>query len=151
MDVGVARVEVGRAVLADDQTITFSYTMFVPPLLDQEVVRAAAQIADVKGYVKVRDPYQAEVYDDVYAVGDVAAVPAPWQTSTPLGIPKAGSPTGRMAHVDAGKNGVIVLGDKMLSPRKRRVLIPGPQAHATKLPSRTTSCGKARHGYVDLP
>jgi len=35
--------------------------------------------------------------------------------------------------MDAGNNGVIILADKMLPPRKHGVLIPGPQAHLMKL------------------
>ncbi len=180
MDVGVARVEEGRVVLADDRSIPFSYAMFVPPFLGQEVVRSATEIADAKGYVKVRDTYQSEPYDEVYAVGIAAAVPVPWQTSTPLGIPKTGFPTERMAHVaakniaaqirgeqpqaheefgdipavcvmDAGNNGVIMLDDKMLPPRKHGLLIPGPQAHAMKLAFEKYFLWKARHGYVTLP
>ena len=180
MDVGVARVEEGRVVLADDRSIPFSYAMFVPPFLGQEVVRSATEIADAKGYVKVRDTYQSEPYDEVYAVGIAAAVPVPWQTSTPLGIPKTGFPTERMAHVaakniaaqirgeqpqaheefgdipavcvmDAGNNGVIILADKMLPPRKHGLLIPGPQAHAMKLAFEKYFLWKARHGYVTLP
>ena len=180
IDVGVARVEEGRVVLADDRSIPFSYAMFVPPFLGQEVVRTATEIADAKGYVKVRDTYQSEPYDEVYAVGIAAAVPVPWQTSTPLGIPKTGFPTERMAHVaakniaaqirgeqphaheefgdipavcvmDAGNNGVIMLADKMLPPRKHGLLIPGPQAHAMKLAFEKYFIWKARHGYVTLP
>ncbi len=180
IDVGVARVEEGRVVLADDRSIPFSYAMFVPPFLGQEVVRTATEIADAKGYVKVRDTYQSEPYDEVYAVGIAAAVPVPWQTSTPLGIPKTGFPTERMAHVaakniaaqirgeqphaheefgdipavcvmDAGNNGVIILADKMLPPRKHGLLIPGPQAHAMKLAFEKYFIWKARHGYVTLP
>lgn len=180
IDVGVARVEEGRVVLADDRSIPFSYAMFVPPFLGQEVVRTATEIADAKGYVKVRDTYQSEPYDEVYAVGIAAAVPVPWETSTPLGIPKTGFPTERMAHVaakniaaqirgeqpqaheefgdipavcvmDAGNNGVIILADKMLPPRKHGLLIPGPQAHAMKLAFEKYFLWKARHGYVTLP
>ena len=180
IDVGVARVDEGRVVLADDRSIPFSYAMFVPPFLGQEVVRSATEIADAKGYVKVRDTYQSEPYDEVYAVGIAAAVPVPWQTSTPLGIPKTGFPTERMAHVaakniaaqirgeqpqaheefgdipavcvmDAGNNGVIILADKMLPPRKHGLLIPGPQAHAMKLAFEKYFIWKARHGYVTLP
>lgn len=180
VDVGIDRIEEGRMVLADDRAITFAYAMVVPPFLGQEVVRTATQIADAKGYVKVRDTYQSDAYDDVYAVGIAAAVPVPWQTSTPLGIPKTGFPTERMAHVaakniasqirgeaprahekfgdmpavcvmDAGNNGVIILADKMLPPRKHGVLIPGPQAHAMKLAFEKYFLWKARHGYVSLP
>jgi hypothetical protein len=53
--------------------------------------------------------------------------------------------------MDAGNNGVIILADKMLPPRKHGVLIPGPQAHAMKLGFEKYFLWKARHGYVQLP
>ena len=53
--------------------------------------------------------------------------------------------------MDAGNNGVIILADKMLPPRKHGVLIPGPQAHAMKLRFEKYFLRKARHGYVQLP
>ena len=97
-----------------------------------------------------------------------------------VGIPKTGFPTERMAHVaarniaaqirgeqpaaheafgdipavcvmDAGNNGVIILADKMLPPRKHGVLIPGPQSHAMKIAFEKYFLWKARHGYVNLP
>jgi sulfide:quinone oxidoreductase len=51
----------------------------------------------------------------------------------------------------AGNNGVIILADKMLPPRKHGLLIPGPQAHAMKLAFEKYYLWKARHGYVTLP
>jgi len=180
LNTAMDRVEEGRLVLADGRTIGFSYAMIVPPFIGQEVITSAGQIADEKGYVKVRDTYQAQGYDNVYAVGIAAAVEVPWQTATPVGVPKTGFPTERMAHVaahniaaqirgepprsheafgdmpavcvmDAGNNGVIILADKMLPPRKHGVLIPGPQAHAMKLGFEKYFLWKARHGYVQLP
>jgi sulfide:quinone oxidoreductase len=53
--------------------------------------------------------------------------------------------------MDAGNNGVIILADKMLPPRKHGVLIPGPQAHAMKLAFEKYFLWKSRHGYVGLP
>ena len=35
--------------------------------------------------------------------------------------------------MDAGNDGVMILADKMLPPRKGGVLIPGPQAHGAKV------------------
>ena len=110
-----------------------------------------------------------------------AAVDAPWQTpAIPVGIPKTGFPTEQQAHVaasniaaqvrgeplkehkdfgdikavcvmDAGNNGVIILADKMLPPRKHSVMIPGPQAHAMKLAFEKYFLWKGRHSYVNLP
>lgn len=104
----------------------------------------------------------------------------PWQTPTPVGIPKTGFPTEQMAHVaakniasqikgeqptdtkefadikavcvmDAGNNGVVILADKMLPPRKHGVLIPGPQAHLMKLGFEKYFLWKMKGGHVTLP
>ncbi|GAB1692812.1 NAD(P)/FAD-dependent oxidoreductase [Krasilnikovia sp. M28-CT-15] len=176
----IDHVATDAVVLGDGTEIPFAYAMVVPPFLGQEVVQRAGTLADDKGYVKVRDTYQSEKYDDVYAVGVAAAVDVPWQTPTPVGIPKTGFPTEVMAHtaaaniaaqirgeeptrtkafgdikavcvMDAGNNGVIILADKMLPPRKHGVLIPGPQAHLMKLGFEKYFLWKARHGYVTLP
>jgi sulfide:quinone oxidoreductase len=180
LDVGIDHVDQGRVVMQDGTTHDFAYAMIVPPFLGQEVVAKATEIADDKGYVKVRDTYQTEAYPEVYAVGIAAAVPSPWQTANPLGIPKTGFPTEQQAHVaarnvaaqirgeeptahkefgdiaaicvmDAGNNGVVILADKMLPPRKHGVLIPGPQAHLMKLAFERYFLWKMRHGHVGLP
>ncbi|HWH32092.1 MAG TPA: FAD-dependent oxidoreductase [Egibacteraceae bacterium] len=180
LNVPMDHVDEGRLVLGDGRTVDFSYAMIVPPFEGQQVIRSAPEIADARGYVKVRDTYQAEGFDDVYAVGVAAAVPVPWTTPVPVGIPKTGFPTEQQAHVaarniaaqirgevpsahkefgdipavcvmDAGNNGVLILADRMLPPRKHGVLIPGPQSHAMKVAFEKYFLWKARHGYVGLP
>ena len=180
VDTAIDYVDEGRVVLEDGSGLDFAYAMLVPPFVGQEVIRNATEIADAKGYVKVRDTYQTEAYDDVYAVGIAAAVDVPWQTAHAVGIPKTGLPTEQMAHVaarnivvqirggqpqahkafgdipavcvlDAGNNGVMILADKMLPPRKHSLLVPGPQSHAMKLAFEKYFLWKARHGYVNLP
>jgi len=180
ISVGIDHVDAGALVLAGGETVPFSFGMVVPPFLGQDFLKASDGLADEKGFVRVRDTYQSEKYDDVYAVGVAAAVDVPWQTPTPVGIPKTGFPTEVMAHtaavniaaqikgelpsaskafgdikavcvMDAGNNGVIILADKMLPPRKHGVLIPGPQAHVMKLGFEKYFLWKMRHGYVQLP
>jgi hypothetical protein len=53
--------------------------------------------------------------------------------------------------MDAGNNGVIILADKMLPPRKHGILIPGPQAHLMKLGFEKYFLWKMKHGHTQLP
>jgi sulfide:quinone oxidoreductase len=53
--------------------------------------------------------------------------------------------------MDAGNNGVMILADRMLPPRKGGLLIPGPQSHAAKLAFEKYFLWKTRHGHVQLP
>jgi sulfide:quinone oxidoreductase len=53
--------------------------------------------------------------------------------------------------MDAGNNGVIILADHMLPPRKHGVMIPGPQSHAAKLAFEKYFLWKTRKGCVKLP
>jgi NADH dehydrogenase FAD-containing subunit len=179
-DVAVSGVDDGLLTLADGTELPFSFAMLVPPFLGQDFLAQTEGLVDDKGYVLVRDTYQTQKWDDIYAVGIAAQVPLPWTTPTPTGLPKTGFPTERMAHtaatniaaqirgetppkeqafgdipavcvMDAGNNGVLILGDKMLPPRKHSVLIPGPQNHAAKVAFEKYFLWKMRNGYVRLP
>ncbi len=180
VNASIDHVDEGRIVLGDGKAVDFSYAMVIPPFLGQDFLKDVPDLTDDKGYVKVRDTYQSQSYDEVYAVGIAAQVTVPWQTAVPVGIPKTGFPTERMAHVaarniaaqikgepvqaheafgdmpavcvmDAGNNGVIILADKMLPALGHGILIPGPQAHAMKLAFEKYFLWKSRHGYVTLP
>jgi sulfide:quinone oxidoreductase len=166
--------------LTDGSKVPFAYAMVVPPFLGQHVIRAVPNLTDDKGYIPVQDTYRSKAYPEIYAVGIAAQVPVPWQTSVPIGIPKTGFPTESMAKIaarnvaaaikgeqpvahkdfaemaavcmmDAGNNGVLILADHMLPPRKAAVMIPGPQVHAMKLAFEKYYLWKSRHGYVRLP
>jgi NADH dehydrogenase FAD-containing subunit len=166
--------------LTDGTAVPFRYAMVVPPFLGQDVIRATPGLSDDKGYIPVQDTYQSKAYPQIYAAGIAAQVPVPWQTAVPIGIPKTGFPTESMAKVaarnitaaikgeppashkdfgdmaavcmmDAGANGVMILADHMLPPRKAAVMIPGPQVHAMKVAFEKYYLWKSRHGYVRLP
>ena len=179
-DVGMTSLDDGRLTLNDGRTLDYTYAMIVPPFVGQDFLRGVPDLTDEKGYIAVRDTYQTTGHDDIYAVGIAAAVDAPWHTANPVGIPKTGFPTEQQAHIaakniaaqirgesphdhkqfadikavcvlDAGNNGVLILADKMLPPRKHGVLIPGPQAHAMKVGFEKYFLWKTRHGYVTIP
>jgi sulfide:quinone oxidoreductase len=153
--------------------------MIVPPFMGAEVVKASG-LGNARGFIEVEDTYQTKLHKNVYAVGIGTAVNVPWQTSHAVGVPKTGFPAETMARVaatniaaqvrgeapvrresfgeipavcimDAGNNGVVILADHMLPPRKHGVMIPGPQSHAAKIAFEKYFMWKTRHGYVGLP
>jgi sulfide:quinone oxidoreductase len=178
-DVAMAEVAPGEILLADGRTLPFKYAMVVPPFVGADVVKASG-LGNAKGFVEVKDTYQTLAHKNVYAVGIATAVNAPWQSANAVGVPKTGFPAETMARVaaanivsqirgerpsreenfgdipavcimDAGNNGVVILADHMLPPRKHGVMIPGPQSHAAKIAFEKYFLWKARRGYVKLP
>ncbi len=167
-------------VLADGRELPYRFAMVVPPFRGQDFLAKTPKLVDAGNYVTVRPTYQSVEYADVYAVGIAAAVKVPWVTAVPVGIPKTGFPTEQQAHVaahniadqirghapakrkefgripalcimDAGNNGVAMVADHMLPPRKAAVMIPGPQNHAAKVAFERYSLAKMRAGAVRLP
>lgn len=179
-DTALDSVDEGAVVTSGGEKLPFAFAMFVPPFVGQDFLRGTPGLVNAGGFVEVRDTYQSTRWDDVYAVGLAAAVQVPWTTPTPIGVPKTGFPTERMAHVaarniadqirgdapgtsqafgdipavcvmDAGNNGVLILADSMLPPRKHGVMIPGPQNHAFKLAFEKYFLWKMKNGHVALP
>jgi NADH dehydrogenase FAD-containing subunit len=178
-DVAIEEVVPGEIRLADGRKIPFKYAMVVPPFVGADVVKASG-LGNPRGFIEVKDTYQTVAYSNVYAVGIATAVEAPWTSANAVGVPKTGFPAETMARVaadniasqirgeaptkeqnfgdipavcimDAGNNGVVILADRMLPPRKHGVMIPGPQAHAAKVAFEKYFLWKTRHGYVKLP
>ncbi len=178
-DVAMEEVVPGEVRLTDGRALPFKYAMVVPPFVGADVITASG-LGNTRGFIEVHDTYQTLTHPDVYAVGIATAVNAPWTTANAVGVPKTGFPSETMAHVaatniasqirgedptrkqsfseipavcvlDGGNNGVMILADRMLPPRKHGVMIPGPQSHAAKVAFEKYFLWKARHGYVNLP
>jgi sulfide:quinone oxidoreductase len=178
-DAAMTEVRPGDLVLADGRVLPFRYAMIVPPFIGAEVVKTSG-LGDGRGFIEVRETYQLPDHPEVYAVGVATAVPAPWITTNAVGVPKTGFPAETMARVaaaniasqvrglppvkeenfaeipavcvmDGGNTGVMLLADRMLPPRKRAVMIPGPQSHAAKLAFEKYFLWKTRRGLVALP
>jgi sulfide:quinone oxidoreductase len=179
-NVALDHVDQGRMLTTEGAHHDFKWSMTIPPFVGQDFLRKTDGLVNAGAFVDVRPTYQSMKWDDIYAVGLAAAVTAPWSTPTPVGVPKTGFPTEQMAHVaakniaaqirgeeprhekefgdipavcimDAGNNGVLILADKMLPPRKHGVLIPGPQNHLAKLAFEKYFIWKMKGGHVNLP
>jgi NADH dehydrogenase FAD-containing subunit len=179
LDTAIAEVVPGELRRADGRPLPFHYAVVVPPFVGAQVVRTSG-LGNASGFVEVQDTYQTKAFSNIYAVGIGTAVSVPWQTANAVGVPKTGFPAETMAHVaatniaaqirgeqpvkresfaempavcimDAGNNGVVILADRMLPPRKHGVLVPGPQSHAAKVAFEKYFLWKTRHGYVGLP
>ncbi len=179
-NVALDHVDEGRMVTTEGINHDFKWSMTIPPFVGQDFLRKTEGLVNAGAFVDVRPTYQSLKWDDIYAVGLAAAVTAPWSTPTPVGVPKTGFPTEQMAHVaakniaaqirgeepthskefgdipavcimDAGNNGVLILADKMLPPRKHGVMIPGPQNHLAKLAFEKYFIWKMKGGHVNLP
>ena len=179
-NVALDHVDQGRMVTTEGGNHDFKWSMTIPPFVGQDFLRKTEGLVNAGAFVDVRPTYQSLKWDDIYAVGLAAAVTAPWSTPTPVGVPKTGFPTEQMAHVaakniaaqirgelprherefgdipavcimDAGNNGVLILADKMLPPRKHGILIPGPQNHLAKLAFEKYFIWKMKGGHVNLP
>jgi sulfide:quinone oxidoreductase len=176
----MSEIRPDAVVLGDGRELPYRFAMVVPPFRGQDFLAKTPELVDAGGYVPVRPTYQSAAYDDVYAVGIAAAVKVPWVTPVPVGIPKTGFPTEQQAHVaahniasqvrgrapakrkefgripalcimDAGNNGVAMVADHLLPPRKAALMIPGPQNHAAKVAFEKYSLAKMRAGAVRLP
>ena len=152
--------------------------MVVPPFVGADVVKASG-LGNAKGFIEVKPTYQTHTHPNVYAVGIATAVNAPWESANALGVPDRLPPSRRwrvaaaniasqirgqeptreedfadipaVCIMDAGNNGVVILADHMLPPRKRALMIPGPQSHLAKLAFERYFLWKTRNGYVKLP
>ena len=179
-NVALESVDAGQMTTTEGKKHNFKFAMVIPPFVGQDFLRKTEGLVNAGAFVDVRPTYQSLKWDNIYAVGLAAAVTAPWSTPTPVGVPKTGFPTEQMAHVaakniaaqirgeepkhekafgdipavcimDAGNNGVLILADKMLPPRKHGVLIPGPQNHLAKLGFEKYFLWKMKSGRVNLP
>ena len=179
VNVATERVTAGAIHLQEGRTVPFKYAIVIPPFKDVEAVRNSPGLGDERGFVPVNGRYQHPTHRNIYAAGVAVAVKPPAPTPVPCGVPKTGYMSEVMAKVaagniageilgrpprelpfpdikalcvmDAGRQGVIMLSNRVFAPRRYEILIPGPWSHWAKLFFERYYLWKMRTGRVMLP
>lgn len=161
LNAAVREITDGRIHIEDGRTLDYSYAMLAPAFRGVEAVRSTPGLTNAGGWVTTDGHYRSTVHPEIFAAGVAVALDPPQKTAVPCGVPKTGYLSEEMAKVavhniaaeikggqlislppasidakcvlDAGNNGIIMLSDHFLEPRKHAWLIPGPEAHWAKL------------------
>ncbi len=177
--VATEKVTPGAIHLQDGRTVPFKYAIVIPPFKGVEAIRNSPGLGDERGFVPTNARYQHPTYRSIYAAGVAVAVKPPAPTPVPCGVPKTGYISEVMAQVaahniaaeitgkppkelpfpdiralcimDAGKQGVILISNRIFPPRKYEILIPGPWSHWAKVMFEKYYLWKTRTGRVYLP
>jgi len=173
------KVTRGAIHLQDGRAIPFKYAIVIPPFKGVEAIRNSPGLGDERGFVPTNARYQHPTYKNIYAAGVAVAVKPPAPTPVPCGVPKTGYMSEVMAKVaahnivaeitrkppkelpfpdiralcimDAGKQGVILISNRIFPPRKYEILIPGPWSHWAKIMFEKYYLWKMQTGRVYLP
>lgn len=157
-------------------SLPFAFSLLVPPLIGVDAVRAATEIVDDEGFVRVNDTYQSSVRPEVFAAGAAISIQPRVHTQVPCGVPKSGYLAEEMARIlaqnlvatlhgeplvhlppaeidasfliDAGNTGLILSVDHLLDHSERVQTIPGPEAHWAKLSFEKYFLASRRRGRI---
>ncbi len=179
VNVALARVTPGEIHLQDGRTVPFKYAIVIPPFKGVAAIRNSPGLGDERGFVPVNARYQHANYGNIYAAGVAVAVSPPAPTPVPCGVPKTGYMSEVMARIaayniaaeitgkppkelpfpdinalcimDAGRQGVIMISNRLFPPRKYEIIIPGPWSHWAKVLFEKYYLWKMRTGRVYLP
>ncbi|MBE0428762.1 MAG: NAD(P)/FAD-dependent oxidoreductase [Thermoleophilia bacterium] len=81
--------------------LPYKYAMIIPPFNGARYVRESGGLGDEKGFIPVDDTYRHQKYPNIFAAGLAVAVPPPFETPVPLGVPKTGFPSEESARIAA--------------------------------------------------
>lgn len=97
----VDRVTGNEVVLKDGRRLPFKYSMIIPPFNGATFVKESPGLGDEKGFIPIDDSYRHQSHPNIFAAGLAVAVPLPFSTPVPLGMPKTGFPSEESAKVAA--------------------------------------------------
>ncbi len=103
----IEEVTPGEIRLKDGTKIPFKLAMIAPPF---KGVPAVAPLGNPRGFIPVDKNYRHVKYKNIFAVGVAMAIAPPEPTPIPVGVPKTGFMTTRMAKVAAATIAADVTG-----------------------------------------
>jgi sulfide:quinone oxidoreductase len=103
----IEEITPGEIRLKDGDKIPFKLAMIAPPF---KGVPAVAPLGNPRGFIPVDKNYRHAKYKNIFAVGVAMAIAPPEQTPVPVGVPKTGFMTLRMAKTAAATISAEVTG-----------------------------------------
>lgn len=97
----------GEIKLKDGAKIPFKLAMIAPPF---KGVPAVAPLGNPRGFIPVDKNYRHTKYKNIFSVGVAMAIAPPEQTPVPVGVPKTGFMTVKMAKTAAAAIAADVTG-----------------------------------------
>lgn len=160
--------------LKDGTKIPFKLAMIAPPF---KGVPAVAPLGNPRGFIPVDKNYRHTKYKNVFAVGVAMAIAPPEQTPVPIGVPKTGFMTVKMAKtaaatiaseiknralplpeelsvlclMDMGNTAAFMKAKPLLPPRQETTLKKALWAKWMKLGFERYFLWKMKHGLSGLP
>ncbi len=155
----IVQAEPNRLILADGREYGFDFSLVIPAFLGSAFVRAVSGLANPKGFIPVTPGLASAKYPNIYAAGVAVAIPSPFPTTVPVGVPKTGHMTELMARAaahniaaefrgrpmidglslpslciaDAGDTAFYMSADPFLPPRNKTIIRRGKWARYLKL------------------
>lgn len=115
----IEEVAPGEIRLKDGSKIPFKLAVLAPPF---KGVPAVAPLGNPRGFVPVDQHYRHTKHQNIFVIGVAMAIAPPESTPVPVGVPKTGSMTVKMAKVAAATIFAEIQGAPLPSPEELAVI-----------------------------
>jgi sulfide:quinone oxidoreductase len=170
----IEEVTPGEIRLKGGTRLPFKLAMIAPPF---KGVPAVAPLGNPRGFIPVDKNYRHTKYKNIFAIGVAMAIAPPEQTPVPVGVPKTGFMTVKMAKtaaasiasdikgltppsaeelsvmciMDMGNTAAFMKASPVLPPRQESITKKGIWARWLKVSFEKYFLWKMRHGMSNLP
>lgn len=170
----IEEVAPGEIRLKDGSKIPYKLAMIAPPF---KGVPAVAPLGNPRGFIPVDKNYRHTKYKNIFTIGVAMAIAPPEQTPVPVGVPKTGFMTVKMAKtaaatifsdikgsppppaselevvclMDMGRTAAYMKASPLLPPRQESVTKKGLWAKWLKIRFERYFLYKMKHGLSNWP